>query len=390
MKQKNRIITLVMLSAALTAVYTGILGGSESGTNKTAAELFPLDQFKRMLGFSEADKRTPKIELDTGAIMEEEYPSRFNLRDEKIISSVKNQGGCGACWAFTAVAVFESLIKRELSQPVDLSEQQMINCIAGNDCDGGHPYNALKYMQESGIVREKDYRYQEMNGNCDLTKPSEFFLSEYYSVAIAGLTQEERVQTIKSIIYGRQLPAVGFEIYGDFYYNYSSGVYIYDDVSARIGSHTVVITGWVDEDSFESGGYWICKNSWGKSWGEDGYFRIAYGEVRIDGWILNYAEWYGINTPPAFTDLIGEISAREGASVEFTVSAEDEDGDELEYSVENLPEGAHFDNTAGRFQWAPDFEQAGIYSVTIKVSDGRAEDSQTVTITIINVKKIRR
>jgi len=379
-----------MLSAVLIAVFMGGLASSESGTNKTAAELFPLNQFKGMLGFSDSVKQVPKIEFDTAAIMEEEYPSRFNLRDEQIVSSVKNQGGCGACWAFTATAVFESLIKRELSQPIDLSEQQMINCIAGNDCKGGHPYNALKYMQEAGIVRETDYRYQEKNGNCDMTIPSEFFLSEYYSVALSGLTQEERVQAIKSIIYNRQLAAVGLEIYGDFYYNYSSGIYIYNGISARIGSHTVVITGWVDDDSFLSGGYWICKNSWGKSWGEDGYFRIAYGEVRIDGWILNYAEWYGINTPPTFIDLIGEISAREGTSVEFSVSAADEDDDELEYSAENLPEGAELDSTTARFLWAPGFNQAGVYSITINVSDGRAEDSQTVTITIINVKKIRK
>ena len=68
-----------------------------------------------------------------------------------------------------------------------------------------------------------------------------------------------------------------FEVYQDFMY-YTSGIYSHKSGSL-MGEHTVEIVGWGQEDSVD---YWIAKNSWGDTWGEDGFFRIKFGEVKFD------------------------------------------------------------------------------------------------------------
>ncbi len=359
-------------------------------TGKTAAEIFPLEQFKSMLGLKEDLEERPTTEYDLYAPEDFELPESFDLRDYRIVPSVKNQGGCGACWAFTATAVFESLIKNVIRQAMDLSEQQLISCLPGNDCKGGHPLDALNYMVNNGIVREIHYRYRSKNTDCDLQTASEFYMSEAYNVAVTAKPLEERVEIIKRILYEKKLVAVGFKIYADFYYNYRSGVYIYNGIAPAVGNHTVVIVGWVDEPSFANGGYWICKNSWGKDWGEDGYFRIEYGNARIDDWLVNYGEWYGFNSPPVFEGSIAPIEQREGTTVSFQVRARDDDGDTLFYTITGLPEEASWDQDTGSFTWQTGYLDSGEYVMTVTVSDGRAEISQEVTITIQNVKKVTK
>ncbi|MCD6506679.1 tandem-95 repeat protein, partial [Candidatus Poribacteria bacterium] len=83
---------------------------------------------------------------------------------------------------------------------------------------------------------------------------------------------------------------------------------------------------------------------------------------------------------------IGSKSVREGEPLQFTVEADDEDGDALTFSAEGLPEGANF--TEGKFSWKPGFEQSGEYLVTFKVSDGKGgEDSEQVKITVQDVNR---
>jgi len=74
---------------------------------------------------------------------------------------------------------------------------------------------------------------------------------------------------------------------------YTGGVYIHDGKSEEQGGHWVVIVGWKDHPEVKNGGYWICRNSWGEKWGENGYFKIPYGECGIDDfWFV-----YGIFNP---------------------------------------------------------------------------------------------
>lgn len=93
-----------------------------------------------------------------------------------------------------------------------------------------------------------------------------------------------------------------------------------------------------------------------------------------------------INRAPVLNS-IGNKTVNEGELLSFTVSATDVDGDTLTYTAENLPTGASFDPSARTFTWTPDYTQSGSYQPVFKVSDGQAEDSEIITMTVNNINR---
>ncbi|MBA7468865.1 hypothetical protein ES707_04121 [subsurface metagenome] len=91
-----------------------------------------------------------------------------------------------------------------------------------------------------------------------------------------------------------------------------------------------------------------------------------------------------VNRPPVFW-IIGDKSVNENSTLSFSVSATDPDGDTISYSLEGLPTGAVFGSQT--FTWTPGYDQAGTYSVTFIASDGEDQDSEPITITVINVNR---
>ena len=93
-----------------------------------------------------------------------------------------------------------------------------------------------------------------------------------------------------------------------------------------------------------------------------------------------------VNDPPVLTP-IGDKTVYEGSLLEFTVSAYDPDNDTLSFTASNLPRGASFDPETRKFSWTPDYEQAGSYKVHFEVTDGYYNDSEDITITVIDVNR---
>ena len=91
----------------------------------------------------------------------DELPDEFSWVDQGVVTSVKNQGHCGSCYAFAAISALESqyLIHYE-DDNVDLSEQAMIDCVS-NGCSGGHSYNVYDYIKEEGVPEEEEVPYLE-------------------------------------------------------------------------------------------------------------------------------------------------------------------------------------------------------------------------------------
>lgn len=112
-------------------------------------------------------------------------------------------------------------------------------------------------------------------------------------------------------------------------------------------------------------------------------FQVSDGHVAVSETIA-ITVLSGTNHPPVLA-AIGNKSVSENQTLSFTVSATDVDGNPLTYSVSGLPAGASFANRV--FTWTPGFSQAGSYSVTFTVSDGQAEDSETIAITVANVNR---
>lgn len=187
------------------------------------------------------------------------------------VQKVKNQAMCGSCWAFSTVGALESAYAiRDGVEPPNLSEQELVDCSKsyGNmGCNGGLMSFGYSYINDHGLNTQKAYPYMGRDGHCDTDKIGEgkYGLKSCVKVTPTtdGLVDAAAVNPV----------AVAFHVSTLFQF-YTGGVY---DPWWCKGepNHGVVVTG------YNLGGnkpYFIVKNSWGKTWGESGYFRIAIGK----------------------------------------------------------------------------------------------------------------
>lgn len=207
-------------------------------------------------------------------------PSQFDWRNNQgqWVTPVRHQGACGSCWDFSAVAQVESWWKIQNGDPntdIDLSEQFILSCSdAGNCTSGGSVGAALNIIQSLGIPAEDCFPYAADDTlSCDLKCDdwNENLLMIPGWGYVTGI--EPRVEVIKSAVYRHPVSAT-YMVYEDFM-AYAGGVYEHVTGDLLAG-HAILIVGWNDADSS-----WICKNSWGPFWGEDGYFRIKWGNCNI-------------------------------------------------------------------------------------------------------------
>jgi C1A family cysteine protease len=209
-----------------------------------------------------------------------DYPSRIDWRDfegKDWTTPIRRQGGCGSCVAFGTVGAIESRLEIALGDPElnpDLSEAHLFFCGSTATCQSGWwPSAAMDFARDTGIVDESCYPYSAQTQACSVC--SDWQTRATRIEEWVGLTDRAAMkQTL-----AEQGPfEVVMVVYSDFY-SYTGGVYRHTS-GERIGAHAVTLVGYDDEE-----GYWIAKNSWGESWGENGWFKIAYGECAID----NYA-----------------------------------------------------------------------------------------------------
>ena len=190
-------------------------------------------------------------------------------------TSVKNQGSCGSCWAFSTAGMFESvLLKQGIN--TDLSEQWLVSC--NNDgwgCSGG--WFANSYYLNPGAVLESCFRYKASDVPCKDTCPNVYIANSSGNAS--------NTSAIKNAI--RDYGAVSCAVTATSYFQaYSGGVFNYNS-NASV-NHGVVLVGW--DDNLGSSGAWRLKNSWGKGWGEGGLMWIEYGcsNVGYGGNYLTY------------------------------------------------------------------------------------------------------
>merc|ERR1712000_437851 len=184
-------------------------------------------------------------------------------------TSVKNQGSCGSCWAFSAVEQIESDLMRQHGTKITLAPQELVDCTGSggrrNGCNGGDPSAAYKVVEQlGGIERESSYSYTARNGNCRFSRSSVAArVSSYQSV---GRGSES---SMKSYV-GSSGP-LSVCVDANSWHNYRSGVMTSCGNSV---DHCVQIVGYGD---YSSGSYWKVRNSWGTSFGESGHLRIKIG-----------------------------------------------------------------------------------------------------------------
>ncbi|KAF4696159.1 hypothetical protein FOZ60_001838 [Perkinsus olseni] len=204
-----------------------------------------------------------------------DLPASIDWRTEKVLNPVKDQEECGSCWAFSANGALESRHAIATGTLLSLSEQQLVDCSSKDKgCKGGLMSDAFEYVQEHGIDDESAYPYKGSNGTCK-TK-----LTSYPDGLLAGevigyrnLSQTDAALK-KALVSGPVSLAVNVD---ENFHKYRSG--LFNASSCSVGAnlnHGVVAVGYGTTP--EGHDYYIIRNSWGDSWGEDGYIYMKRGD----------------------------------------------------------------------------------------------------------------
>ncbi|XP_066226522.1 dipeptidyl peptidase 1 isoform X1 [Saccopteryx leptura] len=213
-------------------------------------------------------------------------PASWDWRDVRgtnFVSPVRNQASCGSCYSFASMGMLEARIRilTNNTQTPILSPQEVVSCSEyAQGCEGGFPYLiAGKYAQDFGLVEEECFPYVGTDSPCKLKEDCfRYYTSEYHYVGGFYGGCNEALMKLELVHHGPM--AVAFEVYDDFLH-YHKGVYHHTGLKDpfnpfELTNHAVLLVGYgTDPDSGLD--YWIVKNSWGTSWGEDGYFRILRG-----------------------------------------------------------------------------------------------------------------
>lgn len=201
-------------------------------------------------------------------------PPALDWRSSGAVTEVKNQGSCKAGWAFATTGAIEGLWKINGNALVSLSEQQLISCsqsYGNNGCGTGIPDFAFEYVQGvGGISSEKIYPYSSGSGTISNCVPT---LASQISAKVAGyndVTSNDPAMLLNAVT--QQPIVVGVEADQYVWQYYSTGV-ITQNCGTNINHYALV----VGYDTTQQVPYYIVKNSWGTSWGMNGYVYIAIG-----------------------------------------------------------------------------------------------------------------
>jgi C1A family cysteine protease len=234
-------------------------------------------------------------------------PAYFSWCDQDGCTSVKNQGGCGSCWAFATVQPLECNILIQDGVEVDLSEQWLVSCNSeGYGCGGGwwvHDYHQWKNdpCGDNGAVLEADFPYSATDEPCDCPYPHAYWIDSWDFVD--PVNDIPAVDDMKQAImdYGPICVAI---CVNSAFQAYTGGVFSGPTCSDI--NHGVALVGW--DDSKGTSGCWLLKNSWGLGWGEDGYMWIEYGVCDV-GYAATFVQYSGtptlqVNLPNGVPDVI--------------------------------------------------------------------------------------
>lgn len=246
--------------------------GARWRAGRTSVSALSLEQKRRLCSLKGFPQGMEGERMEPG-----QYTAQFDWRDSggDWTTPIREQGECGSCWAFGSLAAVEAMINIGQDDPDldwDLSEQFLLSCTEGG-CQGWFLDKALDFLLDTGTPEEACLTYQADDTlPCDSACPD--WQEKAWRITDWGWVSPE-IENIKAYLttYGPLM--TGMDVYVDFTY-YTGGVYQHL-WGEHLGEHAITIVGYNEGEDC-----WVCKNSWGPDWGEDGWFRIRYGECGIE------------------------------------------------------------------------------------------------------------
>lgn len=228
-----------------------------------------------------------------------------NRNGRNYVTPVKDQGNCGSCVSFCTVATTEAMALIQHDQTLDLSEADAHFCSShGANCNGWWPSDALGQLQSRGVADEACCPYH-LPAACAPCADR-----NARAVKVGNWTTAASAADRKTWLTNTGPMCAVFDVYTDFF-SYGTGVY-HHVTGGLAGSHCVEVVGYDD-----AGKFWICKNSWGTAWGQQGFFCIGYGECGIETYPMWGVGSVVLPTPPRgwrHNDLVAAAAAPAAAS----------------------------------------------------------------------------
>lgn len=210
-------------------------------------------------------------------------PDAIDWREKNKVTPVKDQGQCGSCWSFSATGAMEGAWAIAKGDLISLSEQQLVDCSSGfeygnHGCNGGLMDGAFQYAIDNGMCSEESYSYTAKNGNCKSCHQVVSISNCNDVPANNQLALKEVVGTIGPVSVAIEADTRTFQLY--------TGGVITSDACGTNLDHGVLVVGYGRENNLD---FWLVKNSWGKSWGENGYVKIERSDSSKDAGICGIA-----------------------------------------------------------------------------------------------------
>jgi len=256
-----------------------------------------LEEFQERNGFRTEPRpfRTTKFDHKMSGL---NNPQSVDWRG-KLVVPIKDQGSCGSCWAFSTVVSLEGQYAKLTEDLTSMSEQDLVDCVKNvkipgssqaccDGCQGGLMDYAFQYIMDSqsGVDDlEDNYRYTGRDGTCKFTKAKGF--SDARVTGYTDLKSEEELEDATATV-GPVSVAVNANTFWQLYHG---GVLDPVVCNGNRLDHGVAVVGYGVDGGKD---YWIVRNSWGKSWGEEGYVRLVKGSNKC-----------GIaNGPPSYPKVV--------------------------------------------------------------------------------------
>ena len=225
---------------------------------------YTAEEYKALLGAKQLSALKPAKKSTVKAA------DSCDWRTKNVVNPIKDQAQCGSCWAFSAITALESQWAIQGNELLSLSEQNLVDCVSYcYGCNGGWPSSAYEYvkLQQGGQFNlESDYAYTGVDGSCKFSQYKAYARVKDY-VSVEAYSEDDLAAKVSSL----GVASICIDASNWSFQLYTSGIYDESRCSGYSLDHAVACVGYGTENSTD---YWIVRNSWGTSWGEQGYIRM--------------------------------------------------------------------------------------------------------------------
>lgn len=222
-------------------------------------------------------------------------PASIDWREKGAVTSVKDQGQCGSCWTFSATGAIEGAWALHTGNLIDLSEQELVDCAGlkygSMGCNGGQMDGAFKFVMDNGQCSLSCYPYTsgvtKTGGTCEQKT-----CQPVAHISSCSDVKPNDQLSLKAAV-AQQPVSIAIEADTRYFQSYSGGILTSSSCGTNL-DHGVLIVGYGTENGQD---YWLVKNSWSTTWGDNGYVKIARSDSTDDAGIC------GIAMQPSFPSV---------------------------------------------------------------------------------------